>query len=259
MTLTEERHPNPQPGSPEGGRVPAGPGAGQAPPSNAGGQIRLHSEPSRPVEGPAPPAAGTGPGDAGGTGRVAVVERATRETAITCRIDLDRPGCRVDTGIPFLDHMLGAWSVHGGFGLEVHARGDLEVEAHHTVEDTGLCLGRAIRQAAGDYGTVARFGCAYVPMDEALARVVVDCSGRPYLVWAVDLPGRSLGLFHTELAEEFWRAVAAEARVTLHIDLLRARNVHHALEAIWKAAGRAFGQALAPRGGGPLSTKGVLE
>ncbi|HEY8394065.1 MAG TPA: imidazoleglycerol-phosphate dehydratase [Thermaerobacter sp.] len=193
------------------------------------------------------------------TPRVATVQRSTRETTVTCRVDLDRPGCRVDTGIPFFDHMLTAWSVHGGIGLELTARGDLEVEAHHTVEDVGLCLGRALRQAAGDYGTLARFGAAYVPMDEALARVVVDCSGRPYLVWAVDLPARSYGLFHTELAEEFWRAVAAEARLTLHVDLLRGRNAHHGLEAIWKAAGRAFAQAFASRPGGPLSTKGVLE
>ncbi|PZN12552.1 MAG: imidazoleglycerol-phosphate dehydratase [Bacillota bacterium] len=192
-------------------------------------------------------------------GRAATVERTTRETAVTCRVDLDRPGCRVETGIPFFDHMLAAWSVHGGIGLELAARGDLDVDAHHTVEDVGLCLGRALRQAAGDYGTLARFGVAYVPMDEALARVVVDCSGRPYLVWAVDLPARSFGPFHTDLAEEFWRAVTAEARLTLHIDLLRARNAHHGLEAIWKAAGRAFAQAFAPRTGGPLSTKGVLE
>ncbi len=200
---------------------------------------------------------------AGAGGRRALVERSTRETAIRCRIDLDgtdpRPAARIETGIPFFDHLLTAWSVHGGFGLDLQARGDLEVEGHHTVEDTGICLGRALRQAAAGYGAVARFGTAYVPMDEALARVVVDASGRPYLVWAVEVPPRSFGAFHTELAEEFWRAVAVEARLTLHVDLLRVRNAHHGLEAIWKAAGRALAQALAPRPGGPLSTKGVLE
>ncbi|GAB6876315.1 imidazoleglycerol-phosphate dehydratase [Thermaerobacter litoralis] len=196
-------------------------------------------------------------------GRRAEVRRETRETAIHCRVDLEgvdpRPGQRIDTGLPFFDHLLAAWSVHGGVGLDLVARGDLEVDGHHTVEDTGICLGRALRQAAGDYGTVARFGAAYVPMDEALARVVVDASGRPYLVWAVEVPARSFGAFHTELAEEFWRAVAMEARLTLHVDLLRGRNAHHGLEAIWKAAGRALAQALARRPGGPLSTKGVLE
>ncbi|ADU50715.1 imidazoleglycerol-phosphate dehydratase [Thermaerobacter marianensis DSM 12885] len=198
-----------------------------------------------------------------GTPRQAVIQRETRETAITCRLDLDgtglAPASRIETGIPFFDHLLAAWSVHGGFGLDLVARGDLEVDGHHTVEDVGLCLGRALRQAAGDYGTVARFGAAYVPMDEALARVVVDCSGRPLLVWSVGVPARSFGAFHAELAEEFWRAVAAEARLTLHVDLLRGRNAHHGLEAVWKAAGRAMAQALAPRAGGPLSTKGVLE
>ncbi|HEY8551955.1 MAG TPA: imidazoleglycerol-phosphate dehydratase HisB [Thermaerobacter sp.] len=199
----------------------------------------------------------------GPTGRQAHLQRETRETAVTCRVDLDGrepvPAARIETGIPFFDHLLAAWSVHGGFGLELMARGDLEVDGHHTVEDVGICLGRALRQAAGDYGSVARFGAAYVPMDEALARVAVDCSGRPLLVWAVDVPPRAFGAFHTELAEEFWRAVAVEARITLHVDLLRGRNAHHALEAVWKAAGRAMAQALAPRAGGPLSTKGVLE
>lgn len=194
-------------------------------------------------------------------GRQAEIRRQTRETDVAVSLRLDGRGeCRVGTGVAFFDHMLGAFARTALCDLEVHCRGDLEVEAHHSVEDVGIALGQAARGALGDRSGVRRYGSALVPMDDALARVALDLSGRPYLFWGVELPLQVLGTFSTDLAEEFWRAVVTNAGWTLHVDLLRCRNAHHALEAVWKAAGLALRQAAEtdPRISGPLSTKGVL-
>ncbi len=195
-------------------------------------------------------------------GRVGRVERATRETEVRVELALDGAGqARVFSGVGFLDHMLAAFARTALFDLEVHCRGDLEVDAHHSVEDVGIALGQALRQAVGDRAGLRRYGWALVPMDGALARVALDLSGRPYLRWDAPLALSTLGAFPTELAPEFWRAVAVHAGWTLHVDLLAQDNAHHALEAIWKAAGLAARQAVAadPRIVGVLSTKGSLE
>ena len=186
--------------------------------------------------------------------------RTTRETDVRVALDLDGTGTSdIATGVPFLDHMLTAFAKHGRFDLTVAATGDLAVDDHHTVEDVGLVLGMAFATALGDAAGIARFGVCYAPMDDALARVVVDCAARPYLVWAADVAPARVGSFDPMLAEEFWRALATRAGLTLHIDLLRHRNTHHALEAIWKAAGLALHAAtrIIHLGAAP-STKGVL-
>jgi len=186
--------------------------------------------------------------------------RTTRETDVHVTLDLDGTGVsEIATGVPFLDHMLTAFAKHGRFDLVVAATGDLAVDDHHTVEDVGLVLGMTLAAALGDAAGIARFGTAYVPMDDALARVVVDCSARPYLVWAAEVAPARVGTFDPALAEEFWRGVAMRAGVTLHVDLLRHHNAHHALEAIWKAAGLALHAATRIIAPGTLpSTKGVL-
>jgi imidazoleglycerol-phosphate dehydratase len=188
--------------------------------------------------------------------------RRTRETDVQVRLRLDGEGrCAAETGVGFFDHMLAAFARTALCDLEVRCSGDLHVDAHHTVEDVGIVLGQALRQAAGDRAGVRRYGWALVPMDDALVRAALDLSGRPYLVWEVDLGPRAVGAFTPDLAEEFWRAVAVHAGWTLHVDLLRARSPHHALEAVWKAVGLALRQAgeLDPRIAGVLSTKGSLE
>jgi len=194
-------------------------------------------------------------------GRTATIKRETRETAISLRLDLDGRGeTRIDTGVGFFDHMLTHIAFHGRFDLEVTAKGDLHVDAHHTVEDVGICLGQALRQALGDKLGVARYGCAFVPMDEALAQVVVDLSNRPFMrLEAARLPG-AVGVFDGQLAEEFLRALANAAGLTLHVILHYGSNDHHMLEAAFKALGRALDQATAmdPRQGGVASTKGML-
>lgn len=194
-------------------------------------------------------------------GRTATIKRETRETAISLRLDLDGRGeTRIDTGVGFFDHMLTHIAFHGRFDLEVTAKGDLHVDAHHTVEDVGICLGQALRQALGDKLGVARYGCAFVPMDEALAQVVVDLSNRPFMrLEAARLPG-AVGAFDGQLAEEFLRALASAAGLTLHVILHYGSNDHHMLEAAFKALGRALDQATAmdPRQGGVASTKGML-
>lgn len=189
--------------------------------------------------------------------------RTTRETDVRVTLDLDGTGqSTIATSVPFLDHLLTALARHGRFDLEIAASGDTEVDDHHTVEDVGLVLGQALLAALGERRGIARFGSAYVPMDDALARAVVDLSGRPYLVFernGVPLAAR-VGSFDTDLAEEFWRALANEARLTAHLDLLRARNAHHALEALFKAAGLALRSAtrVTDVGGAVPSTKGAL-
>ena len=194
--------------------------------------------------------------------RRGTVERRTSETEIVLSLDLDGSGeVRAETGVPFLDHMLSALGRHAGFDLAVTASGDAAMDPHHTVEDIGIVLGQALRQALGDRAGVARYGHAYAPLDEALARVVVDCSGRPYLSYQAAMPEPVIGAdFATSLVEEFWRSLAVNAALTIHVDLLRARNAHHAAEAIFKAGALAL-QSATRLSGDPArvpSTKGVL-
>ena len=188
------------------------------------------------------------------------IHRQTRETEVNLELELDGRGrAAIDTGIPFLDHMLHLFTAHGYFDLTVKAKGDLEVDQHHTVEDIGICLGQAFREAVAQRPGVRRFGSARVPMDEALAQVTVDLSNRPFLVFLMDFaPGG--GRFDPQLVPEFWRAVAQHGGMTLHIEAPYGNNTHHLIEAIFKAAGRALDQASAPdpRRRGIPSTKGVL-
>lgn len=196
------------------------------------------------------------------TTRTATIERKTGETNIQLRITIDGTGIvSADTGVPFLDHMLDALGRHGRLDLHVTATGDAAMDPHHTVEDIGIALGQAFRQALGDRKGIERYGSAYAPLDEALARVVIDISGRPFIELHGQMPEPVIGSdFASSLIEEFWRAVAMNAGWTMHIDLLRARNSHHAAEAIFKAAAVALRNAV--RQGGPAdavpSTKGIL-
>lgn len=195
------------------------------------------------------------------TDRTGSVSRKTNETYITVLLDLD--GAReisVTTGVPFLDHMVHALARHGRFGLTVDASGDVEIDPHHTVEDTGIAIGQALKQALGDRAGIDRYGSAYAPLDEALARVVIDCSGRPFLEYRAEFPEAVIGRdFAASLVEEFWRSLAVNAGLTVHIDLLRARNSHHAAEAIFKAGAVALRAAVRRTGdAGVPSTKGVL-
>ncbi len=191
--------------------------------------------------------------------RTAQIDRKTRETDITLSIDLDGKGnVSVDTGIGFFDHMLTALAVHCGIDLNVKCQGDLYVDAHHTVEDTGICLGKAFAQALGDKSGIARYGSAYVPMDEALAFCSLDISGRAFLVFNAQFSDDRIGQFDTCLTEEFFRAFAFNAGITLHIREEYGKNDHHICEAIFKAAAHALKKAIAVNGGAVLSTKGVL-
>ena len=191
--------------------------------------------------------------------RTAQIDRKTRETDITLSIDLDGKGnVSVDTGIGFFDHMLTALAVHCGIDLIVKCQGDLYVDAHHTVEDTGICLGKAFAQALGDKSGIARYGSAYVPMDEALAFCSLDISGRAFLVFNAQFSDDRIGQFDTCLTEEFFRAFAFNAVITLHIIEEYGKNDHHICEAIFKAAAHALKKAIAVNGGAVLSTKGVL-
>ena len=187
--------------------------------------------------------------------------RETLETKIQVAVDLDGGAVVIGTGVPFFDHMLDALGRHGQLGIEVRATGDAAMDPHHTVEDVGIALGTAVRRALGDRRGIARYGHAYAPLDEALARVVVDCSGRPFLAFVGEMPEPMIGAdFAASLVEEFWRAFVVNAGLTVHIDLLRARNAHHAAEAIFKAAALALRQAVALTSdpGRVPSTKGVL-
>jgi imidazoleglycerol-phosphate dehydratase len=195
------------------------------------------------------------------TARSASLDRKTSETEITLRISLDGEGrSSIRTGIPFFDHMLTLFSRHGLVDLDVEAKGDIEVDYHHTVEDVGLALGAAFTKALGDKSGIRRYGSAYVPMDEALARVVVDCSGRPYLAYEVPRGVEAIGLFPFQLVEEFLRAFSVQAGLTLHVSILAGRDAHHMAEAIFKALGRALDVAVSRdnRVKGIPSTKGVL-
>jgi imidazoleglycerol-phosphate dehydratase len=193
--------------------------------------------------------------------REAEVRRTTKETDVRVRLSLDGTGeSNVSTGVAFLDHMLELFARHGLFDLEVECRGDLHIDDHHSVEDVAITLGQALAEALGDKKGIARYGSAYVPMDEALCRAVVDLSGRFYLVYEVETRRQMIGNFSVELAEHFWRSLAEAARCNLHIDCLRGRNTHHILEGTFKAAARALRQAVErdPRIHGVPSTKGVL-
>ncbi len=201
----------------------------------------------------------------GGNGmqkRNATIKRATSETRITVTLNLDGGGkAALDTGLPFLDHMLEQVARHGLLDLEIEAQGDLHIDGHHTVEDIGITLGEALQQALGDKSGIRRYGHALVPLDEALSRVVLDLSGRPGLVYAASFPTARIGGFDTELFGEFFQGFVNHARVTLHIDLLRGGNSHHIAETIYKAFGRALRMALEPdpRAPGDIpSTKGSL-
>lgn len=193
--------------------------------------------------------------------REAEVRRTTKETDVRVRLALDGAGAsNVSTGVAFLDHMLELFARHGLFDLEVECRGDLHIDDHHSVEDIAITLGQALANALGDKRGIARYGSAYVPMDEALCRAVVDLSGRFYLVYEVETRRQMIGNFSVELAEHFWRSLAEAARCNLHIDCLRGRNTHHILEGTFKATARALRQAVErdPRVSGVPSTKGVL-
>jgi imidazoleglycerol-phosphate dehydratase len=192
--------------------------------------------------------------------RKAQIERKTKETVISLFLDLDgRGNSEISTGIPFFDHMLSLLAMHGLFDLTLQAKGDLEVDFHHTVEDVGIALGQGIKQALADGAGIRRFGEALVPMDEALSRVVLDISGRPYLGYRVKARGK-IKDFNLELVESFFKAVADHAGITLHIDLLCGTNRHHIVEAIFKGFGRALDAAtsLDQRRSGVPSTKGSI-
>lgn len=177
--------------------------------------------------------------------RIASVDRQTRETAVKITLKIDGNGeAQVRTGIGFFDHMLTLFAKHGLFSLEVSATGDLEVDCHHTVEDVGIVLGQALAKAAGDKSGIRRYGQFHVPMDEALALVVVDFSGRPYLAFEAEMGQGRVGEFDVEMVEEFMRALAVNAGLTLHVRVLAGKNRHHIIEAIFKALGRALSESL---------------
>ena len=189
------------------------------------------------------------------------IARKTKETNIDLTLTVDGSGkTAIDCGVPFIDHMLTLFTVHGFFDLTVQASGDTDVDGHHTVEDIGICLGQAFAQALGDKGGIARYGLSYLPMDETLVWVVVDISNRPYLHYDAPVPDQKLGTFDTALALEFMRAFAQHCGVTLHVDLLHGINSHHIIEAVFKGLGRSMSQAAQRLDtlAGSLSSKGVL-
>src|SRR6478609_4630872 len=191
--------------------------------------------------------------------RSAHAHRETKETTIDITLVVDGGGdARASTGIPFFDHMLEQLGKHGGFDLAIEAQGDLEVDTHHTVEDVGIVLGTALKQALGDKAGVRRFASSLVPLDEALVQVALDLSGRPFLVYEVDPVSEWIGTFDPQLAEEFWRAFAFGAGITLHITSLAGKNGHHVIEASFKGVARALRDAVKVEGTGVPSTKGTL-
>jgi imidazoleglycerol-phosphate dehydratase len=201
------------------------------------------------------------PGTEAAIVRQARVERRTKETEVVLHLGLDGTGAsEVRTAIPFFDHMLEAWARHGLMDLAVDARGDIEVDPHHTVEDVGICLGKALREGLGDKRGIVRYGASYLPMDEALVHAAVDISGRPYLVFNVPLSRTRIGSFDLDLIKDFFRAFAVHAEITLHVNMHYGDNLHHIAEATFKAVGRALAEAtrLHPRVTGVPSTKGSL-
>ena len=193
--------------------------------------------------------------------RTARIQRQTAETRINLQLDLDGTGQAVlATGVGFFDHMLTLLSRHSLIDLDVQATGDLHVEAHHTVEDVGICFGKALAQALGDKAGIRRYGDATVPMDETLVTAAIDLSGRPFCVWKVEMPTETLGTFGSPLAEEFWRAVSSSGAFALHVLLHHGKNTHHVIEGVFKAVARALRAAVEmdTRSPGVPSTKGVL-
>ena len=192
--------------------------------------------------------------------RGATVDRSTKETSVRVELRLDGAGvAAADTGLPFLDHMLQQLGTHAGFDLSVTARGDLDVDGHHTVEDVGLALGQALREALGDKHGVRRFASITVPLDEAAVEVALDLSGRAFVVHDVHAPAETIGTYDTGLTEDFVRAFAGAAEITLHVRLVAGRSPHHVVEAEFKAIGKALGDAVSPTGrAGTPSTKGTL-
>jgi imidazoleglycerol-phosphate dehydratase len=190
--------------------------------------------------------------------RSAYVERKTKETDIKLKLNLDGGDIKIDTGIGFFDHMLNSFATHGRFGLEVSVKGDLYVDEHHTVEDTGIVLGKAFAEALGDKAGIARYGSAFVPMDEALAFCSLDISGRPFLAFNAEFHDDRIGQYDTCLTEEFFRAFAFNSGITLHIREEYGKNDHHIAEAMYKAVAHALKDAVKITGTGVLSTKGVL-
>jgi imidazoleglycerol-phosphate dehydratase len=194
--------------------------------------------------------------------RTATIDRSTKETSINLTLDLDGRGeHKVESGVPFFDHMLTQIARHGFFDLHLKAKGDLEIDAHHTVEDVGICLGEAFKKALGDKSGVRRYGRGSMPMHEALAAVVLDFSGRPFLVFNVPLPKVQVGNFELELVEEFFTAFCNHAGANVHVNLAYGENLHHIVEAVFKAFARALDEAtqLDSRVEGVLSSKGTLE
>jgi imidazoleglycerol-phosphate dehydratase len=195
-------------------------------------------------------------------GRQATVTRKTKETDIALTLAIDGAGvATVKSGNGFMDHMLSLFAAHGLFDLELTCTGDVEVDLHHSIEDIGICLGQAVSKALGESRGIVRFASAFVPMDESLARVCCDLSGRPSLVYEVRLADRTIGDFECDVVQDFFKSLTDNARISLHVDLLRGRNSHHSLEAVFKAFGLALSQACSPnlrRAGAIPSTKGVL-
>ncbi len=192
--------------------------------------------------------------------RAGKVSRKTRETDVELSLRLEPGPAAIDTGVPFFDHMLEQLSKHGGMALTVKAKGDLQVDAHHTVEDVGIGLGEALRQALADKTGLARYGHAVVPLDEALVEAVVDLSGRPHLTFNADLPSgkKFIGAYDVDLTRDFFQALANHAHACIHVNVRYGRNLHHIVEAIFKATARALRAATAVEGGGLPSTKGLL-
>lgn len=191
--------------------------------------------------------------------RTSIVERNTKETQIKVELCLDGGAVEVSTGIGFFDHMLTAFGVHGGFGLKITVKGDLEVDTHHTVEDTGIALGMAFKQALGDMSGIERYGTFFIPMDESLVQASLDISNRPFLVFKADFKQEKCGDYENCCTEEFWRAFAMNAGITLHIIVLYGANAHHEIEGIFKSVAHALKIAVKRNADGTvLSTKGVL-
>jgi len=196
----------------------------------------------------------------GASGRAGRIARRTRETDVAVSLRLAPGEARVATGVPFFDHMLEQLSRHGGMALRIRAKGDLQVDAHHTVEDVGIAIGEAIRQALADKTGLARYGHAVVPLDEALVEAVVDLSGRPHLTWNASLPSgkKFVGTYDVDLTRDFFQALVNHARICVHVNVRYGRNLHHVVEAIFKACARALRAATAVEGTALPSTKGTL-
>ncbi len=191
--------------------------------------------------------------------RSASVSRKTKETDISVRLDLDGSGqVSCQSGNGFFDHMMHSMGKHAGFDLDIRCDGDTFVDFHHSAEDIGIVLGQAFARCIGDKAGIRRFGMAYTPMDESLAMAAVDISGRPFLVFNVEMPSERVGEFETELVEEFMRGFAMNAQITLHINLMYGKNTHHIIEAVFKSVGRALAESTEVIGSAVLSTKGVL-